>query len=73
MVIAQVERVQGFEREGWKHIDGWKIGSFIRSPVVCTCPNPIAAGPHRPYGRMAKTVAPALLDILNPEIPNPET
>jgi hypothetical protein len=47
------------------------MGSFIRSPVLCTCPNPIAADPHR-YGRIAKTTAPALLDFLNPELPNPE-
>jgi hypothetical protein len=57
----------GFGRERWKHIDGWKIGSFIRSSVVCTCPNPIAAGLIRPYGRMVKTMVPALLDFLNPE------
>jgi hypothetical protein len=56
----------GFRRERWTHIDGWKIGSFIRSAVVCTCPNPITAGPNRPYGRIEKTVAPALLDFLNP-------
>jgi hypothetical protein len=27
----------------------------------------------RPYGRLSKTMAPALLDFLNPELPNPET
>ena len=77
-IATQVKRVQGFgirerERERWKHIDGWKMWSFIRSSFVCTCPNPIAAGPDRAYGRIVKTMVPALLDFLNPELPNPET
>jgi len=58
-------RVQGSE-ERWNRIDGWKIFSFIRRSVVCTCPSPIVVGPNRPYGRIAKTMAPALLDFLNP-------
>jgi hypothetical protein len=59
------------------------MGSFIRSDFGCSmawnvalrssCPHPIAAGTNRPYGRIAKTMAPALLDFLNPELPNPET
>jgi hypothetical protein len=46
-------RVRGSgERDGT--IDSWKMGSFIRSSIVGTCPNPID-GPNRPYGRIAKT------------------
>jgi hypothetical protein len=80
-------------------IDGWKMGSFIRSAFECSmawnvplrgsCLNPIAAFPNRPclrrpsclrrgfgrqaYGGIAKTMASALLNFLNPELPNPET
>ena len=32
-----------------------------------------AAETIHPYGRIAKTMAPALLDFLNPGLPNPET
>jgi hypothetical protein len=32
-----------------------------------TGPNPIAADPNRPYGRIAKMVAIALVHFLNPE------
>jgi hypothetical protein len=30
-------------------------------------PNPIAAGPNRLYGRIAKTMVPAIVDFLNLE------
>jgi hypothetical protein len=59
--------------ERWKRIDGCKLGLSTRSSFLWKGPNPIAAGPHRPYGRIAKTMAPAQLDFLNPELPNPET
>ena len=32
-----------------------------------SCQNLIVAGPNRPCGRMARTMAPALVDFLNPE------
>jgi hypothetical protein len=73
----------GFGGEGCTPIDGLKMASFIRSAFGCSmawnvalgssCPNPITAGHNRGCGRIAKKMAPALLDFLNPELPNPET
>jgi hypothetical protein len=73
----------GFGGEGCTPIDGWKMESFIRSAFGCSmawnvplgssCPNLITADHNRACGRIAKTMAPALLDFLNPELPNPET
>jgi hypothetical protein len=45
----------------------------LNGPLGSSCPNPITAGLNRGCGRIAKTMAPALLDFLNPELPNPET
>jgi hypothetical protein len=39
-----------------------------------SCSNPGAVGPNRPCGSVVKTMAPALVEFLNPEprTPNPE-
>jgi hypothetical protein len=59
IVTAQVARIQGSRV--------WGSGKKQLPGPACRKAGLIAAGPNRPCGRMAKTMAPALVDFLNPE------
>jgi len=60
--------------EAYRRLEKWVVyPECIRmlngmEPILVrsSCPNPIAAGPNRACGRIAKTMAPALLHFLNP-------
>jgi hypothetical protein len=59
-IVTQVERVQGFRRER-------------RRPFIIVTTQQTMMDGEKDTTKYAKMMAPALLDFLNPELPNPET